>query len=94
MLLKALARLGGGSGMLDEGVYTSGSEIGAPENISKGYVSRIVGLASPAPDTLRRSARGTARQSLMLESLERPLAASWEEQRRKIFAASGYLSSP
>jgi hypothetical protein len=31
--------------MLDEGVYTSVSEIGDAENISKSYVSRILRLA-------------------------------------------------
>ena len=31
---------------------------------------------------------------LMLQELERPLPASWEEQRRKIFPASDNLSSP
>jgi hypothetical protein len=31
--------------MLDEGVYASVNEIGDAENISKGYVSRILRLA-------------------------------------------------
>ena len=36
--------------MLDEGVYTSVSEIGEAEGIDKGYVSRILRLALLAPD--------------------------------------------
>ena len=36
--------------MLDEGLYTSVSEIGDAENISKSYVSRILRLALLAPD--------------------------------------------
>ena len=36
--------------LLDEGVYTSVSEIGDAENISKSYVSRILRLALLAPD--------------------------------------------
>jgi hypothetical protein len=35
--------------MLDDGVYTSVSEIGDAENISKSYVSRILRLALLAP---------------------------------------------
>ena len=35
--------------MLDDGVYTSVSEIGDTENISKSYVSRILRLALRAP---------------------------------------------
>jgi hypothetical protein len=36
--------------MLDDGVYTSVSEIGYAENISKSYISRILRLALLAPD--------------------------------------------
>jgi hypothetical protein len=40
--------------MLDEGVYTSVSEIGGAEKISKSYVSRILRLALLAPASSRR----------------------------------------
>ena len=49
-LVKALARAWRWQRMLDEGVYTSVSEIGDAENISKSYVSRILRLALLAPD--------------------------------------------
>jgi hypothetical protein len=68
--------------MLDEGVYTSVSEIGDTENISKSYVSRILRLALLAPDIVEAILAGRADQVLMLESLERPLPVSWEDQRR------------
>jgi hypothetical protein len=74
--------------MLDEGVYTSVSEIGDAENISKSYVSRILRLALLSPDIIEALLSGRAGHSVMLESLERPLPASWEEQRRKIFPTS------
>jgi hypothetical protein len=48
-LVKALARAWCWQRMLDEGVYTSVSEIGDAENISKSYVSRILRLALLAP---------------------------------------------
>ena len=71
--------------MLEEGVYTSVSEIGDAENISKSYVSRILRLALLAPDIIEALLAGRADGSPMLEQLGRPLPASWEEQRRKIF---------
>jgi hypothetical protein len=70
--------------MLDEGVYTSVSELGDAENISKSYVSRILRLALLAPDIVEAILAGQKDQALMLEQLERPLPA-WEEQRRRLF---------
>jgi hypothetical protein len=81
-LIKALARAWRWQRMLDEGVYTSVSEIGDAENISKSYVSRILRLALLAPDIVEAILAGSTDQALMLEKLERPLPASWEEQRR------------
>ena len=80
--------------MLDDGIYTTVSDIGDAENISKSYVSRILRLALLAPDLVERILAGTADQALVLEQLERPLPACWEEQRRKIFPASDALSYP
>jgi hypothetical protein len=37
-----------------------------------------------APDIVEAALAGGADQSLMLEGLERPLPASWEEQRDKL----------
>jgi hypothetical protein len=54
------------------------------ENISKSYVSRILRLALLAPDIVEEILAGSADRSLMLERLEQPLPASWEEQRDKL----------
>ena len=80
-LVKALARAWRWQRMLDEGLYTSVSEIGDAENISKSYVSRILRLALLAPDLVEEIVAATADQALVLERLERPLPTSWEEQR-------------
>jgi hypothetical protein len=85
-LVKALARAWRWQRMLDEGVYASVSEIGDAENISKSYVSRILRLALLAPDIIEAILAGKADQSLMLERLERPLPAGWEEHRRLALA--------
>ena len=68
--------------MLDESVYTSVSDIGDAENISKSYVSRILRLALLAPDIVEAILAGKTDQALMLEELERPLPASWTEQHQ------------
>ena len=68
--------------MLDSGVCTSVSEIGDAENISKSYVSRILRLALLAPDVVEAILAGRTHQAMMLEQLERPLLALWEEQWR------------
>jgi hypothetical protein len=80
-LIKALARAWRWQRMLDNGVYTSVSEIGDAENISKSYVGRILRLALLAPDIIEAMFAGRADQSLVLEKLERPLPSSWAEQR-------------
>jgi hypothetical protein len=80
-LVKALTRAWRWQRMLDEGVYTSVSEIGNAENISKSYVSRILRLALLAPDIVEAILAGMTDQGILLEHLERPLPASWEEQR-------------
>ena len=83
-LVKALARAWRWQRMLDEGVYATVSEIGDAENISKSYVSRILRLALLAPDIMDVILAGRTDQVLMLERLERPLPAGWEEQRHSI----------
>jgi hypothetical protein len=81
-LIKALARAWRWQRMLDDGVYTTVSEIGDTENISKSYVSRILRLALLAPDVVEDILAGTADHALVLGKLERPLPPGWEEQRR------------
>ena len=87
-LVKALARAWRWQRMLDEGVYTSVSEIGDAENISKSYVSRILRLALLAPGIVEAILAGNTDQALMLEELERPLPANWAEQRLLVCSAA------
>jgi hypothetical protein len=83
-LVKALARAWRWQRMLGEGVYASVSDIGDAEDISKSYVSRILRLALLAPDLVEAILAGSTDQVLMLEKLQRPLPASWAEQRQMI----------
>jgi hypothetical protein len=81
---KALARAWRWQRMLDEEVHSSVSDIGEAEGISKSYVSRILRMALLAPEIVEAILAGQTDQTLMLERLERPLPASWEEQRARL----------
>jgi ParB-like chromosome segregation protein Spo0J len=59
-LIKALVRAWRWQRMLDEGIYTSVSEIGDAENISKSYVGRILRLALLSPDIIEAILAGSA----------------------------------
>jgi hypothetical protein len=87
-LIKALARARRWQRLLDDGIYSSVSEIGDAENISKSYVSRILRLALLAPNVVEEILAGTADRMLVLERLERPMPASWSDQRSLLSAAS------
>ncbi len=91
-LVKALARAWRWRRMLDDRVYTSVSEIGDTEKISKSYVSRILRLALLAPDLNEAILDGRTDQALVLEKLERSLPASWDEQRARIPRVQGIVS--
>jgi len=80
-LVKALARAWRWQRMFDDGVYATVSDIGDSENISKSYVSRILRLGLLAPDIVDAILAGRTDEGMMLDQLERPLPASWEEQR-------------
>jgi hypothetical protein len=60
------------------------ARVGDAENISKSYVSRILRLALLAPDIVEAILAGRMAMALMLETIGRPLSASWKEQRRLI----------
>jgi len=83
-LVKALARAWRWQRMLDEGVYSSVTEISEAERIGKSYVSRILRLALLAPDVVEAVLERRSGQALMLQKLERPLPACWDEQRQLI----------
>jgi hypothetical protein len=86
-LVKALARAWRWQKLLDDGVYTSVSEIGYAENISKSDISRILRLALLAPDIVEAILAGRMDQGLMLERLEQSLPANWQVQRRHALGA-------
>ena len=80
-LIKALARAWRWQRLLDDGRYSSVTEISEAEGINKSYVSRILRLALLAPDLVEAILGGQAHDALMLERLERPLPMEWDGQR-------------
>ena len=90
VLIKALARAWRWQKLLDQGVYSSLTEIAEAEKISKSYVSRILRLALLAPDLVEAILGGWADQRVMLERLERPLPVGWEEQRQFLKSTAPY----
>jgi hypothetical protein len=81
-LAKALARAWRWQRMLDEGIYTSVSEIGEAEGIDKGYVSRVLRLVLLAPNVVEAVLGGQVNLALTLEQLERLPRRRWDEQQR------------
>jgi hypothetical protein len=73
--------------VLDDGVYSSVTEISEAERIGKSYVSRILRLALLAPDIIEAVLERRSGRALMLEKLERSLPACWAEQRGRILSA-------
>jgi hypothetical protein len=61
-------------------------EIAGAEGISKSYVSRDPAARCWRPTSIEAILAGRADESVMLGRLERPLPASWEEQRRLLSA--------
>jgi hypothetical protein len=66
---------------LDNGAYSSVTEIAEAERISKSYLSRILRLALLAPHIVEGILGEWADQQVMLERLEGPLPMGWREQQ-------------
>jgi hypothetical protein len=84
-LVKALLRARRWQRMLDEGVYTSVSDIAEAERINRSYVSRVLRLTLLAPDIIERIADG--RNLPGLSELLTPFPIEWEQQRSVLLCA-------
>jgi hypothetical protein len=78
-LIKALARAWRWQRMLDNGIYTTVSDIGDAENISKSYVSRVLRLTLLTPEIVERIVDG--RSAPGLPQLLKPFPLKWEKQK-------------
>ena len=80
-MVKALARAWRWQRLLDDGAYNTVSEVADAEGINRSYVSRILRLALLAPDIIDGILAVRSNNALMLDRLEGPLPARWDEQR-------------
>jgi hypothetical protein len=82
--VKALARAFRYQRMLDEGRYTSISEMAEGERIDRGYVGRILHLTLLAPDIVEGILDGRQPAELELPTLIEPFPLEWDVQRTSL----------
>lgn len=83
-LVKALARAFRYQRMLDEGRYSSVSEMAVSEAIDRGYLGRILRLALLAPDIVTAILDGHSLPGVTLPQLLKPCSADWIKQRKLV----------
>ena len=87
-LVKALARAFRYQRLLNEGRYSSISEMAAAERIERGYLGNLVRLTLLAPDLVEAMLDGRQPADMTLPRLLAPFPAGWAEQRSIMPGAS------
>lgn len=67
--------------MLDDGVYSSVTEIAEAERVNQSYVSRVLRLTLLAPDLVEEILQG---RRIGMARLTKPFPVDWEEQRGQL----------
>ncbi len=80
-LVKALARAHRWQRLLDEGRYSSISEMAAAERIERGYLGSLLRLTLLAPDLVEAILDGRQSAELGLPALVGPFPLEWDTQR-------------
>lgn len=81
-LIKALARAYRWRRAIEDGPYSSITELAAAEGINQSYVCRILRLTLLAPAIVNAILNGTQPRTLQLDGLLKPLPVEWVEQAR------------
>src|SRR4051794_9227556 len=84
VLMKALARAFRYQRMLDEGRYTSISEMAAGERIERGYLGTLLRLTLLAPDIVEAIIDGRQPEGIDLPWLLAPFPVRWSAQRKAV----------
>lgn len=87
-LVKALARAFRYQRLLDEGRYTSISEMAAAERIERGYLGSLLRLTLLAPDLVEAVVDGRQPGSLDLPRLLAPFPMGWSAQLSALAAGA------
>ena len=85
-LVKALARAFRYQRLLDEGRYTSISEMAAAEKLDRGYLGRVLQLTLLAPDIVEAILDGRRPPELGLPRLLERVPAEWNQQSTALLA--------
>jgi hypothetical protein len=80
-MVKALARAFRWKRLLNDGRYTSISEIAVAEKIDRGYVGSILRLTLLAQDIVEAILNGREPEQLGLPALLKPFPLEWTRQR-------------
>ncbi len=80
-LVKALARAFRYRRLLDQGRYSSISEMATAERIDRGYLGRLLQLTLLAPDIVEAILDGRQPDELGLPALRESLPVEWRHQR-------------
>ena len=83
-LIKALARAYRWRQAIENGRYSSITELAAAEGINQSYVCRILRLTLLAPAIVNAILNGTQRRTLQLDDVTTPLPQDWDGQIRLI----------
>ncbi len=92
-LVKALARAFRYQRLLDEGRYTSISEVAVAEKLDRGYLGRILQLTLLAPDIVEAILDGRHAAELGLPKLMRSFPVDWPGQHAA-FADAAHQEPP
>ncbi len=87
-LVKALARAFRYQRLLDEGRYSSISEMATGERLERGYLGSLLRLTLLAPDLVEAMLDGRQPADMTLPRLLAPFPAGWAEQRAIMPGAS------
>ena len=80
-MVKAIARAFRWREMLESGEYANIREIAEAEKINETYVGRVLRLTLLAPEIVEAILGGRQPAEVQLDSLMKPFAVRWEEQR-------------
>lgn len=87
-MVKALARAFRYRKLLDQGRYSSITEMAAAERIDRGYLGRLLQMTLLAPDIVEAILDGRQPADLGLPALLEPFPTEWDHQRDMLSSSS------
>jgi hypothetical protein len=93
-LMRALGLAHHWQRLLDEGRFTSITDIASAEGIDRGQASKIAQLARLAPDIIDDCAAGKARGITLQRLIRSPVPVAWDRQRAQWIIGSEPPTTP